>query len=187
PTPLTPTPITPTPSANEVGLQFAKTRIVFDKILGREEIFGRQASDIIKPIEFEFNKDLKLPTSGSGGGSGSGSGDKSVAKSVGGDKEPEPSFDILYLDSTMRVQRTNKGYYFVVLRDTTSSTSASTSTSSISTGGGIARGSGIAGGAAGFELGPWLTDKIGSDGMRALGLISLTPYLGFLYRFLQGS
>lgn len=73
---------------------------------------------------------------------------------------PTPGFEIVYLDEDLRVQRTGEGYIFVIQKR-----------------GG--RGGGTPS-LASDGLGPWLTDKIGPNGMLALGLVSLLPYLGFL-------
>lgn len=73
---------------------------------------------------------------------------------------PIPAFEIEYLDEGLRIQRTSEGYTFIIKK--------TTSVNNISNGG-----------VGGVGLGPWLKDKIGENGMKNLGILSLTPYLLF--------
>ena len=75
---------------------------------------------------------------------------------------PVPAFKIEYLDNTLRIQRTSEGYLFIIKKILPEGEIDSGSSSS--------RGGG---------LGPWLEDKIGENGMKTLGVVSLTPYLFF--------
>ena len=108
------------------------------KIFGQTEIFGKVVDDI-NPFEIKFDTE-KL--------------EKSLKKSG----RPTPAFEILYLDDTLRVQRTSEGYLFIIRKI------VEEGAESTKTGGG---------------LGPWLEDKIGENGMKTLGWVSLTPYLFF--------
>mmetsp|Transcript_29492 Transcript_29492/g.49391 ORF Transcript_29492/g.49391 Transcript_29492/m.49391 type:complete len:141 (+) Transcript_29492:580-1002(+) len=132
-------------SSNEVDLQFAGTKIVFDRIFGQDKILGKAVGDVIKPLEITFRpKDVE-----------------SIKNQNGGEN---PSFEIIYLDDTLRIQRTNRGYIFVIARETPAGRSSS--------------GSGI-------ELGPWLKQRLGDTGMKALGVVSVIPYALFFYKYLQ--
>lgn len=107
------------------------------KIFGQTKIFGKVVDDI-KPFEIKFDKE-KL--------------DKTL-KDAG---RPVPAFEILYLDDTLRVQRTSEGYLFIIKKIIEDGTRTK----------------------GGGGLGPWLEDKIGENGMKTLGWVSLTPYLFF--------
>lgn len=108
------------------------------KIFGQTEIFGK-AVDEINPFEIKFDKEK-------------------LEKSLKNSGRPTPAFEILYLDDTLRVQRTSEGYLFIIKKI------VEAGAESTKGGGG---------------LGPWLEDKIGENGMKTLGWVSLTPYLFF--------
>lgn len=87
-----------------------------------------------------------------------------LEKNLKKSNRPTPSFDIEYLDEDLRIQRTAEGYTFIIRKEElVKSTSV-----------GIADG-----------LGPWLKSKIGDNGMKALGVVSITPYLFFIIKFIQ--
>ena len=73
---------------------------------------------------------------------------------------PVPAFRIEYLDNTLRIQRTSEGYLFIIKKI-------------------LEEGEVESGSVGGGGLGPWLQDKIGENGMKTLGVVSLTPYLFF--------
>ena len=73
---------------------------------------------------------------------------------------PVPAFKIEYLDDTLRIQRTSEGYLFIIKKI-------------------LEEGEVESGSVGGGGLGPWLEDKIGENGMKTLGVVSLTPYLFF--------
>ena len=73
---------------------------------------------------------------------------------------PVPAFKIEYLDNTLRIQRTSEGYLFIIKKI-------------------LEEGEVESGSVGGGGLGPWLQDKIGENGMKTLGVVSLTPYLFF--------
>lgn len=73
---------------------------------------------------------------------------------------PVPAFKIEYLDNTLRIQRTSEGYLFIIKKI-------------------LEEGEVESGSVGGGGLGPWLEDKIGENGMKTLGVVSLTPYLFF--------
>ena len=108
------------------------------KVFGQRKIFGKVVDDI-KPFEITFDK-------------------QKLEKSLKDSGRPTPAFEILYLDDSLRIQKTSEGYLFIIKKI------AELGTSSVKGGGG---------------LGPWLQDKIGENGMKTLGWVSLTPYLFF--------
>lgn len=126
-------------SQSKVGLSFLRTEIRFNKIFGKELIFGRPAGEILKPIHIEFKEGDLVKASG-----------------------PKPAFELLYLDSDLRVQQTSQGYTFIIAKDYNVDT-----------------GSGNGG------VGPWLSKRIGEKGMKALGVVSVVPYMLFIYKFLD--
>jgi hypothetical protein len=71
---------------------------------------------------------------------------------------PTPAFTIEYLDNDLRIQRTGEGYLFIIQRQGV----VSSEVTLLKDG-----------------LGPWLTEKIGANGMFLLGFISITPYIMF--------
>jgi hypothetical protein len=77
-----------------------------------------------------------------------------------------PAFDVEYIDADLRVQRTGEGYIFVVRKLRPEG-----------------EGSGDAG--AGAGLGPWLERRIGTAGMRALGVLSVLPYVFFIFNIVK--
>jgi len=79
---------------------------------------------------------------------------------------PVPAFDVEYIDADLRVQRTGEGYIFVVRKLRPEG-----------------EGSGDAG--AGAGLGPWLERRIGTAGMRALGVVSVLPYVFFIFNIVK--
>lgn len=126
-----------------VELDFSGTKIQVKKVFGREILFGRPVEAIFKPFEIKFDKaqfDAQIKKSG----------------------RPTPAFEVIYLDSTLRIQRTSEGYVFIIQKLAAEKKSAG-------------------GGAGGGGLGPWLTARIGERGMKALGLVSLTPYIFFVF------
>jgi len=79
---------------------------------------------------------------------------------------PVPAFDVEYIDADLRVQRTGEGYIFVIRK--------------LRPGGEQSGGAG-----AGVGLGPWLERKIGTAGMRALGCVSVLPYVFFIFNIVK--
>lgn len=129
-------------SPTRVGLEFVGTKIAFSRILGRDELpFIGKVADL-KPIEITFDKD------------------KFDAQRIKSGR-PAPSFEVCFMDSDLRIQRTGEGYIFII-RKVSPVTSVVASNTLLDQG-----------------LGPWLTARIGDRGMKALGLVSLTPYLFF--------
>jgi hypothetical protein len=116
---------------------YTGTKIKLLKIFGQTKIFGKVVDDI-KPFEIKFDKE-KL--------------DKTLKDSG----RPVPAFEILYLDDTLRIQRTSEGYLFIIKKIMEAGTETK----------------------GGGGLGPWLENKIGENGMKTLGWVSLTPYLFF--------
>ena len=81
-----------------------------------------------------------------------------IAESLKKSGRPTPAFQIEYMDDSLRIQRTSEGYLFIIKKI-------------IEEGAEKTKGGG--------GLGPWLEDKIGENGMKTLGWVSLTPYLFF--------
>ena len=127
-------------SKTRVELDFSGAKIQVKKVFGREILFGRRVEELIKPFVINFEK---------------GQFDAQIKKSG------PPAFEVIYLDDTLRVQRTSEGYIFIIEKLAPE------------------RSAGAASGGGG--LGPWLTARIGERGMKALGLISLTPYIFFIF------
>ena len=91
------------------------------------------------------------------------------AKQLEKSGRPTPAFDIEYIDQDLRIQRTGEGYLFIIKKlPDEGTTGASTGERDISL----------------FEegLGPWLTQKVGPNAMKALGLVSIVPYILFITR-----
>jgi len=74
---------------------------------------------------------------------------------------PKPAFNVEYIDKDLRIQRTGEGYIFIVRKTVPTSD------------------------AAGLALGPWLESKIGTNGMRLLGAVSVLPYVFFIFNLVQ--
>jgi hypothetical protein len=91
-----------------------------------------------------------------------------VKKSLAKDNRPTPAFELEYLDENLRIHRTAENYTFVITKVDAPTVQVEAGVSLLKDG-----------------IGPWLKDKIGEDGMRALGLLSVTPYLMFFYLFVQ--
>jgi len=83
------------------------------------------------------------------------------AKTIKKSNRPIPSFEFEYLDEDLRIHRTGEGYTFIAAK--IGGKSPNIKPSLINDG-----------------LGPWLTDKIGENGMKLIGLISVTPYIYFI-------
>lgn len=130
---------------------------MFRKIFGRSNLFGRDVSELVKPIEFEFSEEQ-------------------FAKARARSDRPDPSFEILYLDDSMRVQRTAEEYIFI----------ATKAAAAASVGDGLSSEADADQQQVSLQkdgLGPWLNQKLGSNAMKTLGVVSLIPYLLFFYRF----
>lgn len=85
------------------------------------------------------------------------------AKQLEKSGRPTPAFEIEYIDQDLRIQRTGEGYLFIVKKV------------------------GLVGGEEDVPslkegLGPWLTYKVGANAMKALGLVSIVPYILFITR-----
>jgi hypothetical protein len=117
--------------------------LTIDKIFGRERIFGKPVSEIIKPKQIAFDQE----------------------KVVKDRKLPQPYFEILYLDDELRIQRTSQGYLFIVRREDTNKKLQAKSEP--------------------LELGPIMTKVLGVNGMKAVGILSVVPYLLFFYKFFE--
>jgi hypothetical protein len=77
---------------------------------------------------------------------------------------PRPAFNVEYIDKDLRIQRTGEGYIFIIKKRTPTSNER---------------------GLADLALGPWLESKIGENGMRLLGAVSVLPYVFFIFNLVQ--
>jgi len=75
---------------------------------------------------------------------------------------PKPAFNVEFIDKDLRIQRTGEGYVFIIRKKTP--------TADIS---------------GDLALGPWLESKIGTNGMRTLGAVSVLPYIFFIFNLVQ--
>ena len=117
-------------NASAVDLDFESTKIKLLKLFGSPKFLGKNVEEW-KPFEFKINQE-------------------EFKKSLERSKRSPPFFNVLYLDDTLRIQRTGEGYLFIIAKQAPPSGST-------------------------WSLG----DNLGDGAKRILGILGIVPYVIF--------